>query len=428
MDPIEQQPISTRTRLQQSKKEKSSESSEEIEANMVQVNDGMEETTTTEQQNTNMPTQRDQKLLLSRDISSEQLQKFFNDELEKKQQIIEEQQRILNQLQLHLQTITMSQQRGGSSQWNDDEENLKNNGQPTSTMEIGRTTIWKPAENNLSKYDNFIEQQILKEKISNIRRFAGNKYEDVDEWIQNIEHDFSSTLVSDGIKMKLIPKGLTNDAKSWFEQNKHRIASWDIFKTEIKDRFQSSLYKDEKFIQLRERKQQPKETGQQFIDAMEKLCFQVNHSMSEQEKMLHIKAGLKPSLKEKVFEKQPESMQRLRQLVKRVEDIEMMLSTNDDVENPTNRPSTSISSEPISEPDNGCYAMRSYPSQYPYRRNNYRHQHQYRHQYQQQYQQGRERPNRSFQHKNGYNQPWSEGPPNPTNACKTITHDEQKKY
>ena len=86
--------------------------------------------------------------------------------------------------------------------------------------------------------------------------------------------DFSTTLVGDEIKLKLIPKSLTNDAKNWFEQNKHRITSWKIFKVEIQNRFQSSLHKDQKFMRLRERKQQLKETGQQFIDAIEKLCFQ----------------------------------------------------------------------------------------------------------------------------------------------------------
>jgi hypothetical protein len=98
-------------------------------------------------------------------------------------------------------------------------------------------------------------------------------------------------------------KSLTNDAENWFEQNKHRLSSWSTFKMEIEHRFQSSLHKDQKFIRLRERKQQSQGTGQQFIDAMEKLCFQVNPLMLEQQKMLHIKAGMKPSFKEKIFDK-----------------------------------------------------------------------------------------------------------------------------
>jgi hypothetical protein len=54
--------------------------------------------------------------------------------------------------------------------------------------------ISNPQENNSFKYDNFIKQQLLKEKISNIRKFSGNKFDDVDEWLQNIKHGFSSTL------------------------------------------------------------------------------------------------------------------------------------------------------------------------------------------------------------------------------------------
>ncbi|CAM4923075.1 unnamed protein product [Rotaria socialis] len=73
--------------------------------------------------------------------------------------------------------------------------------------------LQKSLGNNSFKYDNFIEQQLIKEKINNIRKHSGNKHDDVDEWLQNIEQDFSSTLVSEEIKLKLIPKSLTNDAK-----------------------------------------------------------------------------------------------------------------------------------------------------------------------------------------------------------------------
>ncbi|CAF3231451.1 unnamed protein product [Rotaria socialis] len=112
--------------------------------------------------------------------------------------------------------------------------------------------LQKSLGNNSFKYDNFIEQQLIKEKINNIRKHSGNKHDDVDEWLQNIEQDFSSTLVSEEIKLKLIPKSLTNDAKSWFEQKKHRLLSWQTFTIEIKNRFQLSLHTDQKCIRLRE--------------------------------------------------------------------------------------------------------------------------------------------------------------------------------
>jgi hypothetical protein len=77
-----------------------------------------------------------------------------------------------------------------------------------------------PTDNNIGKkifkYDHFIEQQLLKDKISNSKKFSGDKHEDVDEWLENIEHDFSSTLVSEEIKLKVVPKSLTNDAENWF--------------------------------------------------------------------------------------------------------------------------------------------------------------------------------------------------------------------
>jgi len=95
---------------------------------------------------------------------------------------------------------------------NSDSDSLPQRKPPPMDNEIG---------NNTSKYDNFIEQQSLKDKVINIRKFSDNKYDDVDEWLENIEHDFSATLIGDEIKLKLIPKSVTNDAKNWFEQTKH---------------------------------------------------------------------------------------------------------------------------------------------------------------------------------------------------------------
>ncbi|CAF4360743.1 unnamed protein product, partial [Rotaria magnacalcarata] len=57
--------------------------------------------------------------------------------------------------------------------------------------------------------------------------------------------------------------------------------------------------------------------------------------------MLHIKAGLKPSLKEKVFDKQPQSMYELRNIVKRMEDIELMLNSGNNNEDQLESPSYS---------------------------------------------------------------------------------------
>jgi hypothetical protein len=299
-------------------------------------------------------------------------------ELAQKQKIIEEQKHLLLQLQSNIQELMTDKHHQQQH-----EQHPEPSQPPLTDNKI---------RNNTPKYDNFIEQQLLKEKISNIKKFSGNKHDDVDEWLENIEHDFSSTLVSEDIKLKIIPKSLTNDAENWFQQNKHRLISWRIFKVEIQHRFRSSLHKDEKFTRLRERKQQLKETGQQFIDAMEKLCFQVNPLMMEQEKMLHIKAGLRPSLKEKVLDKQPQSMQELRNTVKRMEDIETMLnkgnSNDDQIEHPSfssnsNQPlpSSNFEQQPpslnfaqSSEYDGNCYAIPSQPNNFYYRRNNYRNQ------------------------------------------------------
>ncbi|CAF4667464.1 unnamed protein product, partial [Rotaria socialis] len=168
------------------------------------------------------------------------------------QKVIEGQRQLLLQQQIHIEKLMheeFHQQHHGHASHSAVYNNPNiNSNSPLSSVEP--QPLQKSLGNNSFKYDNFIEQQFIKEKINNIRKYSGNKYDDVDEWLQNIGQDFSSTLVSDEIKLKLIPKSVTNDVKSWFEQNKHRLLSWQTFTMEIKNRFQSSLHTDQKFIRL----------------------------------------------------------------------------------------------------------------------------------------------------------------------------------
>ena len=390
--------------------------------------------------------------ILHSNVQLQSWQENIMTELAQKQKTIEEQQLLLVQLQSNIHQLM----------------NSKHHQQPdkhlqelslqaltaTDDAHINSTSITfeqvHPPTNgkiqqNTSKHDNFIEQQLLKDKISNMKKFSGNKHDDVDEWLENIDHDFSSTLVSDDIKLKIIPKSLINNAEDWFQQNKHRLTSWKIFKLEIQHRFQSSLHKDEKFIRLRERKQQLKETGQQFIDSMEKLCFQVNRIMTEEDKILNIKAGLKASLKEKVLEKQPQSMQELRNIVKRVEDIEIMLNSEnkDDrqMEHPSfssnpNAPLTSNVEQPSSssnyvqssQDDSNCYAISSHWNNSHYRRNNYRYQN---HQQRQMNRQD-QRQNNSYATNSRYNYQWNQYQPNQGTQINSYplssTNNHSKKY
>ena len=346
----------------------------------------------------------DNKHALHSNIQLQRLQETIAVELAQKQKIIEDQQKLLLLLQVNIQELLndrQNQQDQGLSSQTTDHNNGNNSSSDTVFLsQMKRPTIHNTTEHHTFKYDNFIEQQLIKDKTTNIRKFSGNKYDDVDEWLQNIDHDFSSTLVSEEVKLKIIPKSLTNDAKNWFEQNKHRLSTWIIFKNEIQHRFQSSLHKDERFMRLRERKQQTKETGQQFIDAMEKLCFQVNSSMMEEEKMLDIKAGLKPSLKEKVLDKQPQSMDQLRNTIKMVEDIETMLNSEDNNED---QPQQTLFASNVDQQlydDSNFYALPShYNNSYQYRRRN-----NYHHQQQRQMNQPTYETNRNYQSRNRYQQ------------------------
>ncbi|CAF1264737.1 unnamed protein product [Adineta steineri] len=375
----------------------------------------------------------DNKRTLNNNLPLQHLREIYDMEIALKERIIEDQGKLLQLLNIKMQRLLNDKQTQQEHERMEQQSTHNEDNNSNSDTLLQRTTNDNMIQLNPRKYDNFIEQQLIKDKITNIRKFSGNKYDDVDEWLQNIDHDFSSTLVSEEVKLKIIPRSLTNDAKNWFEQNKHRLSTWVIFKKEIQHRFQSSLHKDERFIRLRERKQQTKETGQQFIDAMEKLCFQVNSSMKEEEKMLHIKAGLKPSLKEKVLDKQPQSMDQLRNTIKMVEDIETMLNHGNNNEDQLQQ---TLFASDVDQPvydDGNCYALPSHynnNNSYQYRRqNNYN----YRHQQQRQMNQSTYGTNRNYQSRNRYeqnsNQQQSNNKPF-TNSSSTTTsqYNNSKKY
>ena len=129
--------------------------------------------------------------------------------------------------------------------------------------------------------------------------------------------------------------------------------------------------------------------------------------MTEQEKMLHIKAGLKTSLKEKVLDKQPQSMHQLRNTVKRIEDIETMLNDGNNNETQPQQPSFSSDLSQSSQHDGNCYALPSHVNNSRYRRNNYDY-----NQQQQQMNQQVDRPNRNYQTRNQYDEQWNQHRPN----------------
>ncbi len=126
-------------------------------------------------------------------------------ELAQKQKIIEEQQHLLLQLQANIQELMSDKHHSQQS-----EQHQRLPPQAFTSISDGHSILGiipsqqtkspstdNQIQNNIFKFDNFIEQQLLKDKVNNIRKFSGNKYDDVDEWLENIDHDFPSTLISE---------------------------------------------------------------------------------------------------------------------------------------------------------------------------------------------------------------------------------------
>ena len=122
-------------------------------------------------------------------IQLQHLQGIFAAELAQKQKIIEDQRQLLLQQQLNIQELKdrkLKEQHHGFSGQSINYNNINNphnHPNSSSSLQVEAPSAHKPLGNNSFKYDNFIEQQLLKDKINNIRKFSGNKFDDVDEWL-----------------------------------------------------------------------------------------------------------------------------------------------------------------------------------------------------------------------------------------------------
>ncbi len=102
------------------------------------------------------------------------LQESFVAELAQKQKIIEEQQQLLLQLQLNIQEL-MDEKHSQRHQELLTQATISNDNNSNLVFSSQMEPPHIHVDNHKSKYDNFMEQQLLKDKINNIRKFSSNK-------------------------------------------------------------------------------------------------------------------------------------------------------------------------------------------------------------------------------------------------------------
>ena len=150
---------------------------------------------------------------------------------------------------------------------------------------------------------------VFQSQINSIDPFTGVHTQDAARWLTHAANILHVQGFVDSNELKHLISGfLDGEALDWFEDQKAALHDWHEFRTAFIQRFPSppSIRNPfEYFQQLSHRRQGLKEPTVEYYTHVLKLCHQYNSHMSDIERVDHLKKGLRPSLLEKVLDRDP---------------------------------------------------------------------------------------------------------------------------
>ena len=138
---------------------------------------------------------------------------------------------------------------------------------------------------------NILQVTALKE----LPKFTGAPSEKITHFINSIEQIGRFAETDDSMLHSLATIKLGGAAYNWYENNKSDLGSWSVMKTQLLERFRSSLSMAK--TQLKERKQQPGEPLLSYYDDVVDLCKQVDSDMPLHMIVDYLQDGLRDELK-----------------------------------------------------------------------------------------------------------------------------------
>ncbi|CAF3748916.1 unnamed protein product [Adineta steineri] len=207
-----------------------------------------------------------------------------------------------------------------------------------SSYQITRTTSDEQAEENLKQYEQQLEDkrrereqkqqernmatslsaQLLVKGIQPIEKFTGADEQDPLTWLQSIDELFDATKVDKLDRRRYLPMYFGEDVKKWYRSEEHN-SEYDEFKKEFINTFTSSIHKLKISTKLLNRRQGNEESVQAYYYDILALCIRLNPAMQEEEKVLYLLRGLKPTIQQHVIMTNPKQSKELFEYAKRVE-------------------------------------------------------------------------------------------------------------
>ncbi|CAF3313512.1 unnamed protein product [Rotaria socialis] len=163
-----------------------------------------------------------------------------------------------------------------------------------------------------------ISTQLLIKGIQPLEIFTGPDDQDPITWIQAIDELFDATKVDINDRRRLLPMYFGNDVKKWYRSEEF-IRYYDEFKKQFINAFTSSVYKLKISTKLMNRRQSHNESVQSYYCDILSLCARLNPDMQDDEKILYLLRGLKPSIQQQVIMVDPKKCKDVFEHAKRAE-------------------------------------------------------------------------------------------------------------
>ncbi|CAF1084265.1 unnamed protein product [Didymodactylos carnosus] len=160
--------------------------------------------------------------------------------------------------------------------------------------------------------------QILLKGVQPVKQFTGLDEQDPVTWLQDIEALFEATKTDKTDRRSLLPLYFGDDVQKWYRSGAY-TSDYDEFKRQFIGAFSSSAQKLKISSKLINRRQGNSEPVQSYYYDILSLCTRFNQDMQDEEKMVYLLRGLKPSIQQHVIINNPKQWEDLLEQAKRVE-------------------------------------------------------------------------------------------------------------
>ena len=191
-----------------------------------------------------------------------------------------------------------------------------------------------------------LRKAIVGDLIKNPKTFKGNK-DDVNKWIDEIEHLLDIAHIPNAIRLDLISYSLRDDALEWFKNNRSVFISWKVFVAELKRAFTSSFHGELAFKKLESYTQGENQSIRSFFNEVLKLCKEADATMSETTKLKTLLNKTKPTLQLEVRKKKPTSTSEFLEYAKEAEELLQLSNVDPNYSNTNNHNTKFMPSAPL---------------------------------------------------------------------------------